>query len=102
MCGSRASKSCVHEQQFMKMQGKCPSCVCCVSNNACGESAIVGLKLTDHVCISEDVGVYLEVFLLLMSALLVEMAAPAGHRKMRVTAHLCPMQSWSSEDITDR
>lgn len=57
---------------------------------------------TDAVCVSEDVGVYLAVFLFLVSALLVEMVPPAGDRKMRAAAHLCPMQSWSAEDFTDR
>lgn len=76
---------------------------CLVSNNAyVGESAVVGLKLTDDVCVSEDVGVYLAVFLFLLSALLAEMVPPDSHWKMRVTAHLCPMPSWSSKDITDR
>lgn len=66
------------------------------------EGSAVGLKLTDAVCVSEDVGVYLAVFLFLMSALLVEMVPPAGHREMRAAAYLCPMQSWSAEDVTDR
>lgn len=66
------------------------------------EGSAVGLKLTDAVCVSEDVGVYLAVFLFLMSALLVEMVPPADHRKMRAAAYLCPMQSWSAEDVTDR
>lgn len=51
-------------------------------NHAFVRKSAVGLELTDAFCVSEDAGVYLAVFLFLMSALLVEMVPPSGHRKM--------------------
>lgn len=101
MCSSTASVNCLHElYASKKLHGKCPSCVCCIFLFV--RKSAVGLKLTDAVCVSEDVGVYLAVFLFLMSTLLVEMVPPAGHRKMRAAAYLCPMQSRNAEDSTDR
>lgn len=107
MCRSKASVNCLHElYTSKKINGQCLSCVCCIPV-ACIimhflRKSAAGLKLTDAVCVSEDAGVYLAVFLFLMSALLVEMVPPAGHREMRAAAYLCPMQSWSAEDSTDR
>lgn len=58
--------------------------------------------LTHCACISEDVWVYLAVFLLLVSALLDEMAPAVGDRNVRAAADLFTMQSRSAQDITNR
>lgn len=54
------------------------------------------------IIIFEDVWVYLAVFLFLLSAFLDEMASSSRDRNMRAAADLCTMQSWSTQDITDR